>query len=40
MILYDEDLLAITENKALSTAEQGWDMVEEDLSFAAKNLPP
>lgn len=40
VILYDEDLLAITENKALSTAEQGWDMVEEDLSFAAKNLPP
>lgn len=40
VILYDEDLLKITENKALSTEEEGWDMVEKDLSFAATNLPP
>lgn len=39
MILYNEDLLAITENKALSTEEEGWNMVESDLSYAAKTLP-
>ena len=39
VILYNEDLLAITENKALSTEEEGWNMVEGDLSYAAKTLP-
>ncbi|WP_295938937.1 RagB/SusD family nutrient uptake outer membrane protein [uncultured Alistipes sp.] len=39
VILYDEDLLAITKNKALATADEGWDMVEADLSFAGKTLP-
>ena len=39
VILYNEDLLAITENKALSTEEEGWNMVESDLSYAAKTLP-
>lgn len=39
VIIYDEDMSAITENKGLSTEEQGWDFVEADLKFAASNLP-
>lgn len=39
VILYDEDLLAITDYKALSTEDEGWDMVEKDLRFAAEILP-
>ena len=39
IILYDEDLLAITPNKPLSTAEEGWNMVEQDLTYAAQTLP-
>lgn len=39
-VIYDENLLAITANKPLSTAKEGWDMVETDLKFAAKTLPP
>ena len=39
IILYDEDLLAITPNKPLSTADEGWDMVEQDLTYAAQTLP-
>lgn len=38
-IIYDEDLLTIRPNMPLSTEEQGWDMVEKDLSFAARTLP-
>ncbi len=38
VIIYDENLLAITENKALSTENEGWDMVEKDLTFAATAL--
>ena len=38
-IIYDEDLLAIRPNKPLSTEQEGWDMVERDLTFAAKTLP-
>lgn len=40
VILYDEDLLAITSNKDVSTEDAGWDMVYNDLMFAATNLPP
>lgn len=40
VILYDEDLTGITKNHALSTESEGWDFVEVDLNFAAKNLPP
>ncbi|MEG1885036.1 MAG: RagB/SusD family nutrient uptake outer membrane protein [Alistipes sp.] len=39
VILYDDDLLGITENKALATEEEGWNMVEGDLAYAAKILP-
>ncbi len=39
VILYDEDMMKITENKPLSTEEEGWDMVYADLMFAAENLP-
>lgn len=40
VILYDEDLLAISRDQALSTEEAGWNMVYEDLKFAAATLPP
>lgn len=40
VIVYDEDLLKISKNTPLSTAKAGWDMVEGDLTFAAKTLPP
>jgi starch-binding outer membrane protein, SusD/RagB family len=39
VILYDEDLSKISKTKALSTEVQGWEMVQADLDFAAKNLP-
>lgn len=39
VILYDEDLSKISKTKALSTESQGWEMVQADLDFAAKNLP-
>lgn len=39
VIIYDEDLSAITANKALSTEEEGWNFIESDLEFAAANLP-
>lgn len=39
VILYDEDLKAISKDKALSSEEAGWDMVQADLDFAAENLP-
>ena len=39
VIIYDEDLTAITENKALSTEAEGWDFIQQDLEYAAANLP-
>lgn len=39
VILYDENLDAIQKDKALSTEEDGWQMVHDDLLFAAENLP-
>lgn len=39
VILYDEDMLAITKNKNVSPETEGWSMVEKDLAFAAHNLP-
>lgn len=38
-IIYDENLLAIRPNMPLSTEEEGWNMVEKDLMFAAETLP-
>lgn len=40
VILYDEDLEAITKDKAVSPESDCWDMVQHDLDFAAENLPP
>ena len=39
VIIYDEDLTAITKNKAVSPESDGWDMVQSDLEFAQQNLP-
>ncbi|MCI2122086.1 MAG: RagB/SusD family nutrient uptake outer membrane protein, partial [Bacteroidales bacterium] len=38
-ILYDEDMTKYTRNTPLSTEEECWDFVEEDLEYAAANLP-
>lgn len=39
IIIYDEDLSAYNKDKELSTEEQGWDFIYNDLKFAADNLP-
>lgn len=39
IIIYDEDLLAYSKDKELSTEAQGWDFIYNDLKFAADNLP-
>lgn len=39
IIIYGEDLTALTKNKKLSTEEEGWDFIQKDLDFAAENLP-
>jgi len=39
VILYDEDLTAITTDKALSSEADAWNMIKEDLAFAEENLP-
>lgn len=39
VILYDEDLEAISKDKDISTESEGWDMVQADLEFAAGHLP-
>lgn len=39
VIIYDEDLTAITKDKAISTEEAAWDFIEDDLDYAAANLP-
>lgn len=39
VILYDRDLGAITKDKAVSDEEDGWNMVQDDLDFAASTLP-
>ncbi len=39
VILYDEDLTAIVKDKAVSPENEGWDMVQADLDYAAANLP-
>lgn len=38
VILYNEDMTKYTQNMALSTETQGWDFIESDLEYAAKNL--
>lgn len=39
VILYDENLSAITKDKAISTEEAGWNFIQTDLNFASQNLP-
>lgn len=39
VIIYDYNMQEIAANKALSTEKAGWDFVEDDLDFAANNLP-
>ena len=39
VIIYREDMQSITKNKALSSEEEGWAIVKDDLRFAAQNLP-
>ncbi|MBR4595974.1 MAG: RagB/SusD family nutrient uptake outer membrane protein [Bacteroidales bacterium] len=39
VILYKEDLSAITKDIAVSSEKDGWDLVQADLDFAAENLP-
>jgi len=39
VIIYDEDLSAITKDIAISTEKEGWDFIQADLDSAAKYLP-
>lgn len=39
VIIYDENLSAISKNKALSTEAEAWNFVQADLEYAAANLP-
>ena len=39
VILYDEDLTAISVEKALSSEADGWKFIKDDLDFAAGVLP-
>ena len=39
VIIYDEDLTAITKDKAVSSEAEGWKMIKDDLAFAEANLP-
>ena len=39
IIIYDENLLAYSKDKKLSTEAEGWDFIYNDLKFAAENLP-
>lgn len=39
VIIYDEDLDAMTKDKALSSEEEVWNFIQNDLQYAADNLP-
>ena len=39
VIIYDEDLTAITKDKALGTEEDAWDFIQKDLDYAVGHLP-
>ncbi len=39
VILYNEDMTAISNSKALNTEEEAWDFIQADLEYAAENLP-
>ena len=40
VIVYRENMLDYAKDTPLNTEEESWDIVEEDLTFAAQNLPP
>ena len=40
VIVYRENLLDYAKDTPLNTEEESWDIVQEDLDFAARNLPP
>lgn len=39
VIIYDENLSAIKQHKALSSEEDVWDFIQSDLEYAARELP-
>lgn len=39
VIIYDEDLTAISKDKAVSSEDDAWTFIQKDLEFAAANLP-
>lgn len=39
VIIYDENMEAIVQDKALSTEAQAWDFIQADFDFAADKLP-
>lgn len=39
VILYNEDLTAISKNVPLNSETEGWDFIQSDLKYAAENLP-
>lgn len=39
VIIYDEDLSKIAIDKAISSEEEGWNFVRDDLEFAGESLP-
>lgn len=39
VILYDENMDAYAKDKAVSSEEEAWNLIQSDLEFAAENLP-
>ena len=39
IILYNEDMIQYTKDKAISTEAEGWEFIYQDLLYAAQNLP-
>ena len=39
IIIYDENMEAYTKDKELDTEAEAWDFIQQDLKFAAENLP-
>ena len=39
VIIYDEDLSAISKDKELGTESEAWDFIAADLKYAGENLP-
>ena len=39
VVLYDENMDAYAKDKAVSSEEEAWNLIQSDLEFAAENLP-